>query len=415
MTPALLALLALIAVLVLGAVRPDLNVGVLATAVAFGLGMGLLGLGVAEVSAFLPAQLLLTVVGIALLFELARSNGTLDQVTRAVLRLARGNSRVLPLVFFLLTFALSALGPGNIAATALLAPVAMGIAARAGISPTLMAILVCTGANAGTFSPAAVTGGINAALLQRVGLEEPGLPVRIFLAVAAIQSVTALLAYALFGGYRAGRPVEGVSVGRAALNPAQRLTLGAVGIFVLGVMVFDVPPVAGAFVLAALLALLRLGDLEQSMRQLPWSVVMLIGGISILMGLLERLGSLELLTSLLARYSSPDAVNALLALLSGLASVGSSSSGVVMPLMVPLAPELLEKLGGGDLVRAVIAIDFGSHMVDVSPLSTLGALCMAGLPEGADRSRLFRQMLLWGLSMALVGALLAFVFLDLPQ
>jgi len=156
-TPALLALLALIAVLVLGAVRPDLNVGVLATAVAFGLGMGLLGLGVAEVSAFLPSQLLLTVVGIALLFEFARSNGTLDQVTRAVLRLARGNSRVLPLVFFLLTFALSALGLGNIAATALLAPVEMGIAARAGINPTLMAILVCTGANAGTFSPAAVT------------------------------------------------------------------------------------------------------------------------------------------------------------------------------------------------------------------------------------------------------------------
>jgi Na+/H+ antiporter NhaC len=133
------------------------------------------------------------------------------------------------------------------------------------------------------------------------------------------------------------------------------------------------------------------------------------------MGLLERLGSLELLTSLLARYSSPEAVNALLALLSGLASVGSSSSGVVMPLMVPLAPELLEKLGGGDLVRAVIAIDIGSHMVDVSPLSTLGALCMASLPEEADRSRLFRQMLLWGFSMAFVGALLAFVFLDLPR
>jgi Na+/H+ antiporter NhaD/arsenite permease-like protein len=414
-TPALLALLALIVVLALGAVRPELNVGVLATAVAFGLGMGLLGLGVAEVSDFLPAQLLLTVVGITLLFELARSNGTLDQVTRAVLRLARGNSRVLPLVFFLLTFALSALGPGNIAATTLLAPVAMGIAVRAGINPTLMAILVCTGANAGTFSPAAVTGGINAALLQRIGLEEPGLPVRIFLAVAAIQSVTALLAYALFGGYRAGRSVEGVSVGRAALDPAQRLTLGAVGLFVLGVMVFNVPPVAGAFVLAALLALFKLGDLEQSLHRLPWSVVMLIGGISILMGLLERLGSLELLTSLLARYSSPEAVNALLALLSGLASVGSSSSGVVMPLMVPLAPELLEKLGGGDLVRAVIAIDIGSHMVDVSPLSTLGALCMASLPEEADRSRLFRQMLLWGFSMAFVGALLAFVFLDLPR
>jgi uncharacterized membrane protein YqjE len=60
----------------------------------------------------------------------------------------------------------------------------------------------------------------------------------------------------------------------------------------------------------------------------------------------------------------------------------------------------------------VIAIDVGSHMVDVSPLSTLGALCLAALPEDANRAKLFRQLLLWGLSMTFVAMLLAFLFLD---
>jgi hypothetical protein len=64
-------------------------------------------------------------------------------------------------------------------------------------------------------------------------------------------------------------------------------------------------------------------------------------------------------------------------------------------------------------LEAVIAIDVGSHMVDVSPLSTLGALCLAALPDGFDRSSVFRPLLIWGLGMAFVGALLAFVFLDL--
>jgi hypothetical protein len=84
-----------------------------------------------------------------------------------------------------------------------------------------------------------------------------------------------------------------------------------------------------------------------------------------------------------------------------------------MPLFIPLAPVILDKAGGGNLTEAVMAIDLGSHMVDVSPLSTLGALCLAALPEGANRPKLFRQLLLWGFGMTLVAALLAWVFLDM--
>jgi hypothetical protein len=61
----------------------------------------------------------------------------------------------------------------------------------------------------------------------------------------------------------------------------------------------------------------------------------------------------------------------------------------------------------------VVAVDVGSHLVDVSPLSTLGALCLAALPATVDKSVLFRRLLLWGVSMSVAGAGLAFVFLDL--
>jgi hypothetical protein len=43
--------------------------------------------------------------------------------------------------------------------------------------------------------------------------------------------------------------------------------------------------------------------------------------------------------------------------------------------------------------------------VDVSPLSTIGALCIAGVADGAASARLFRQMLAWGFAMVPVGAL----------
>lgn len=61
----------------------------------------------------------------------------------------------------------------------------------------------------------------------------------------------------------------------------------------------------------------------------------------------------------------------------------------------------------------VIAVDIGSHLVDVSPLSSLGALCLAAFPDANERSKLFRQLLVWGILMSVAGGVLAYVFLDL--
>ncbi len=413
MSLALVALLLLVAILVLAAVRSDLNAGIFAVAVAYGLGLGVMGLSAAEVAGFLPSQLVLTIVGVALLFEMAQQNGTLERLAAVAIRLVRGNARLLPVSFFLLTFALSAMGPGNIAATVLVAPIAMPTAVAAGISPFLMAVLVCTGANAGAFSPVSVTGNINTALIQKIGLTEPLLPLQIFLTVALIQAVTALAAYLLLGGYRVQRRADVPEVPRQGFELRHILTLLAIGLFIVALVVFQVPAPAAAFALVAALSLFRLGDADASIKALPWGVLLLISGLSILIGLLEKVGSLELTTRLLAQAATPQTVNAVLAFFAGLASVGSSSSGVVMPLFIPLAPQILERVGVADLTAAVVAIDLGSHMVDVSPLSTLGALCLAALPHSQNRNRLFRQLLGWGLSMTLVGALLAWVFLDL--
>jgi len=48
--------------------------------------------------------------------------------------------------------------------------------------------------------------------------------------------------------------------------------------------------------------------------------------------------------------------------------------------------------------------------VDVSPLSTLGALCLAAAPPEEDRRALFHKLMAWGWSMALVGAIVCQLF-----
>ena len=73
-------------------------------------------------------------------------------------------------------------------------------------------------------------------------------------------------------------------------------------------------------------------------------------------------------------------------------------------------PGLIEKIGGGDPLAIVSSMIVGGHLVDVSPLSTLGALCLAAAPPGTDGRRLFNQLLAWGVSMTVVAAVVCWVF-----
>ena len=113
---------------------------------------------------------------------------------------------------------------------------------------------------------------------------------------------------------------------------------------------------------------------------------------------------MELFTDLLARVSTPKTVTGLIAFLTGLVSVYSSTSSVVLPAFLPTVPGLALRLGGIDPMAIASSMNIGAHLVDVSPLSTIGALCIAAVPAGAETHALFNKLMAWGLSMTLVGA-----------
>ena len=70
----------------------------------------------------------------------------------------------------------------------------------------------------------------------------------------------------------------------------------------------------------------------------------------------------------------------------GIVSVYSSTSGVVLPAFLPMVPGLAAALPRRRARSpSPTSMNIGGHLVDVSPLSTIGALCLAGAP--ADESR----------------------------
>ncbi len=407
MSLAAVSLLALLAVIVVSCFAP-VNIGFLSIALAFLIGRAA-GLPVAAIVGGFPASLFVTLTGVTLLFSQSRVNGTLEQVASRSVRLARGNRGMIPIIFFFLGLGLASIGAGNIAAAALLAPVAMSVAGRAGISGFLMAIMLGNGANAGAFSPLAPTGIIARDLMRRVGLE--GVEWANYVNTLAAQSVVAFAGYFLLGGLQLFRQkpdagtVEGPETKLPPISGRQWLTLGMIAALLLAVVFLRVDVGLGAFVAAAILTLLRAADEEAAMRCMPWGVILMVSGVTILVEVLGKTGGMELFSGLLAGLSGPALVTGVIALVTGVISVYSSSSGVVLPAFLPTIPGLVEKLGGGDPLMIAYSINVGAHLVDVSPLSTLGALCLAVAPPSEDRNQLFRRLMAWGWSMALVGGL----------
>jgi hypothetical protein len=135
----------------------------------------------------------------------------------------------------------------------------------------------------------------------------------------------------------------------------------------------------------------------------------MVCGVSVLVGVIEKTGGMDLFTSGLARITTPTTANGMMAFVTGLISTYSSTSGVIYPAFLPAVPGLVQKLGGGNPVEIALSINVGAALVDVSPLSTIGALCIAALPNSAEARVLFRKMLLWGFAMTIVGAVFCHV------
>ena len=83
------------------------NVGVLAVALAWVVGVYIGGIPINTVMGGFPSQLFLTLTGVTLLFALAESNGTLERITHHAVRVCRGNRGTIPIMFFGLAAALA--------------------------------------------------------------------------------------------------------------------------------------------------------------------------------------------------------------------------------------------------------------------------------------------------------------------
>jgi di/tricarboxylate transporter len=404
-SPASLSLVALLAVIVFS-LTSRINIGVLALALAAIVAVYFAKWKPDALGEVFPSSLFLTLVGVTLLFGAAQKNGTLEAIAERVVRLSGGRAAALPILFFLIAGAVSSVGPGAVPATALIAPLAMSAGLRAGASPLLLALMVSNGANAGNLSPFSAVG-----LIAQAGMAKAGLVGHEWAAFSAnfvAHTAVAIGAYFLFGGLgllRKGKS-EIEAPAAARLETRHWVTIAVLAVWIAGVVVFGFNPGLTAFIAASVLIILAMADDAESLRAVPWAVIVMVCGVSALIGVMDKTGGMDLFTSGLAAIATPQSANGVMAFVTGVISTYSSTSGVVYPAFLPTVTALTQKIGGGSPLEIALSINVGAALVDVSPLSTIGALAIAAVPAGAaDIRKLFRAMLFWGFAMTVVGAL----------
>jgi di/tricarboxylate transporter len=436
---AVLSLSALILALALSSIS-SINVGFLAIVLAWLVGVYGGGQTVDQVIAGFPSSLFLTLVGLTLLFSMAQVNGTLDRITHKAVRRAAGAPGIIPFVFFFLTNILASVGPGHIAATALMAPLAMAAAGRYGIPPFLMAIMVANGASSGSLSPIAPTGVVVEGITtMKLGMTDVRLAIYFNNLIGHL--VIAWSGYLLLGGWRLlrrgslpakagshepdargvrrqveeiepdarGFRLQAVEVDNTPLTWKQWLTCAVIAGLVASVIFLKLNVGIAAFAGAVILTLTRAADETAAVKVMPWGVIMMVSGVTLLVTMVDKNGGMALFAGLLGRLATPASVTAVSAFFSGLISIYSSTIAVVLPSLLPTVNDLVKNIGGGNPLAIVSSMIVGGHVVDVSPLSTLGALCLAAAPPGTDTRKLFNQLLAWGVSMTFVAAAVCWV------
>ena len=405
----LITLLALALAVILSCFT-QLNVGVLCIALAWIIGVYMGNMPFREVIGGFPIEIFLTLTGVTLIFSQARVNGTLDRVAHEAIRVAGGRVGFVPILYFLLAAVIASCGPGNIATIGLLGPIAIATAIRMNISPFLMAIMVGNGVQAGALSPIAPTGVIVKGLMEKIGL--PGLQMETWLYNAGAHALVAFAGYFMFGGLtllRRGERYKATEEKVAPLDKRHVMTVAAIALLILGVIFLRLNVGMAAFTGFVVLTLLRVADQDEAIKKVPWATIIMVCGVTVLISLMEKTSGIDLFTSFIARFSTASTIIPLLGGTVGLISAYSSTSAVVLPAFLPTVPSLAAKLGITSTASIAMTMNVAGHLVDVSPLSTIGALCVASLPAGYNSRRLFNQLLAWGLSMTVVGALLCWL------
>lgn len=420
----LLVVLAIVVSIALG-YRTKINTGFFAIAFAYLLGCFVLGLKAPEVIKMWPIQIFFVIFAVSVFYNFALVNGTLEKLAGHLMYACRGFPYLLPFAVFAAATIIAGLGAGFYTVLAFMAPITLLLCDKTGMSKMIGAMAVNYGALAGANFMTSQSGLIFRGLMQNAGIE----PDVAFVNAIGIFAGTMIIPVAVLGvlvfsnGHRTAMSgAIGEAVRPEPFDPIQKKTLLLIltmMAIVLGAPLLhlafpanatitfvnskmNIGLVASVFSVVALL--LRLGEEKKVVAMVPWSTLIMICGVGMLISVAIKAGTINLLASWVTTSLPKTLVPLAMGVVAAIMSLFASTLGVVTPALFPTVPEIVSATGIDPLVLFVCIV-VGAQSSAISPFSSGGSLMLGACATDEGRAKLFPQLLFRAVPIGGVAAL----------
>lgn len=361
---ALISLIILIACIAIGFVLKK-NVGLIAILAAAIFG-SVAGYSDSAIIKGFSSSTFIMLLGVSLLCTIATNNGTLELAAKKFLRLTGGHVLFAPIIMYLIGYIVAAIGQ--------------------------------IGSMAGRFSPITPESVLIYNLASEQGITGYQEHTLIYATVTTI--ILSVIIFLVFKGFQIKEPQSKEKEILSGFTQKQILTLAGFVVMIVASAFFKRNVGLISFAVAVVLLLANVADEKVVIKGVPWSTLLMVTGIGMLMNIVSDVGGVDLMSNGLASIMTPKTAVAIQGLSAGILSWFSSAIGVVWPTMVPTVGSIAAQVGvkpDGLITIMCLTASFAGF----SPASTGGSLIMAANATDPDftkekENKLFIQM--FGLS-----------------
>lgn len=411
--------------------KTKINIGLFAIAFAYLIGCFGMGLSPSDVITMWPLKIFFIIFSVCLFYSFATVNGTLEKLAEHLIYHCRKMPQLLPFAVFFTATVIAAMGAGYYTVLAFMAPITLLLCQRTGMSLIVGGMAVNYGALSGANFMSSQSGIIFRGLMTNAGISDNDA----FINATGIFLSTLAIPLLVIGAFvfltREGRAMKASvfeASAPAALNREQKITLWltlAMMSIVLaapiahillpanGTITFinskmDIGLIASIFSVIALL--LKLGDERKAMASVPWSTLIMICGVGMLISVAIKAGTIDMLASWIGGSIPPMLVPVVFGVVAAFMSLFSSTLGVVTPALFPMVLPIAQALGLEPMIL-FIAIVVGAQATSISPFSSGGSLILGSCTSEQSRTALFPQLLFKAAPIGFVAALVFNVLL----
>lgn len=426
-----MTLLIIIAILLSIAIgyKTKINIGFFAIVFAYLIGSFGLDLSASQVIGFWPIKIFFIIFAVTLFYNVAMVNGALEKLANHLLYACRHFPMMLPLAIFASATIIAALGAGFYTVLAFMAPMTLLLCQKTGMSKIIGGMAVNYGALAGANFMTSQSGVIFRGLMEGVDIS----PTQAFTNATAIFVATLIIPIVVIGSYllfnHKKLNIQITAEKPLSFDPKQKQSLILILTMMSIVLVLPILHIIFsnnatiaflnskidiafmAIIFTVISLLLKLADEKKVIAMVPWSTLIMICGVGMLIEVAIKAGVIDVLSQWVSTNIPLWIIPIAMCVIGACMSLFASTLGVVTPALFPIVPAIALATGYNPMILFVCIV-VGAQSSAISPFSSGGSLILGSTPQGTDQPALFNDLLFRAVPLGFGAALLATIVIQ---